>query len=181
MITASSRASLDQIFTRSLRANLGKSSEDSVELLKLAENPLAAPPEKQVVVFTIASYHFRLIVLFHVDTGKVAEQYFCPNDTTRSVTEVFGEIGNLCCGAINRELGKQFLHLGMSTPYVLDSQCTQYLTALKPDHVTQYRIDINGVAALHATLCLCQYAPLEFAFDTTPATGSAPTGALELF
>ena len=181
MISSRSRESLDQIFSRSLRANLGKSPDDNVELLQLAENQLAAPSEKQVVVFTIASYHFRLIVLFHVDTGKVAEQYFCPNDTTRSVTEVFGEIGNLCCGAINRELGKQFLHLGMSTPYVLDSRCTEYLSSLKPDHVTQYRIDINGVAALHATLCLCQYAPLEFVFDAISATGSEPTGALELF
>ena len=181
MISVRSSECLNQLFMCAVRTHLAISPTDTVDVIPLGANTLAPAPEKQMVVLTIASYLFRLLVIFHIDANRATIEYFCQKDLDRSVTEVFGEVGNLCCGAINRALGQQFLHLGMSTPYVLDSQCAQYLSTLNADFLSRHRIEINGAPMLHATLCLCTYAPLEFTVAPDSDTEMSGSGELELF
>jgi hypothetical protein len=67
----------------------------------------------------------------------------------------------------------------MSTPYTLSSRCIAFLGELKPGYLSRYAITINGSVKLHATLCVCEYALLDFAVDMTAA--QEETGGLELF
>ncbi len=179
MISEPARQSVDLLFTRAARANLIVSPADAIEVTALPASRKFEPPESQIVVLTIASYLFRLLTIFHVDASKVNEGYFVRDESERSFFETFGEIGNLCCGAMNRELGKFFPHMGMSTPYVLDRKCLPFIASLAPGYLSHYRIEINNTVSLHATLCLCAYGDIDFRVD--PAVAEEETGALELF
>jgi hypothetical protein len=179
VISEQAKKGFNQIFTRAARANLTMEPADTIAIEALASGPIVETPENRIVVLTVASYRFRLLTLFHVGSDKATADYFTRSDPGRVFAEVFSEKGNLCCGAMNRDLGKHFLHTGMSTPYLLDSQCIPFLKELKPSHVAQHRIAINGSVVMHASLCLCAYAPIDFRVDTESAQEA--TGELELF
>jgi hypothetical protein len=151
----------------------------SVVIEPMPGKKVVETPEKYLVVLTISSYLFRLITMFHVNNDKHMAAYFTKADAGKKFEEVFFEMGNLCCGAMNRDLGRYIPHLGMSTPYMLESKCLPFLKELKPGYLSQHKITIDDAVTFHATLCLCAYGPLDFRVDM-----SAPeeeTGALELF
>lgn len=173
------RNSVDHLFTRSARSSLLLAPEDSIEIEHLPGADIVETPEPSIFVLTISSYLFRLLTVFHVDPQGAAADYFSRGDGGRAFPEAFGEVGNLCCGAMNRELGNHFLHTGMSTPNMLGRGCVTYLNELKPDHVSRHRIRINDSFSMHATLCLCAYAPIDFRIE--PSSVVEETGALELF
>ena len=179
MISEQARQGFNQIFTRAAHASLALDAADTMTIVQLPGNAIVETPEPQLLVLTVASYVFRLLTIFHVGRDRVSENYFTRSDPARVFSEVFGEIGNLCCGAMNRELGRHFAHTGMSTPYLLESRCLPFLGELKPTYVAQHRITINDSLVMHATLCLCAYAPIDFRVDSESA-GEA-TGELELF
>ena len=156
-----------------------RDASDTMMIERLPGTQLVETPEKQILVLTVASYVFRLLTIFHVDSDSATASYFLRADSERVFSEVFGEIGNLCCGAMNRDLGRYFPHTGMSTPYLLESRCLPFLSELKPSYVAQHRININDSLVMHATLCLCAYAPIDFRVDTEIAAEA--TGELELF
>jgi hypothetical protein len=178
-VSENTRQAVDYLFTTAARANLVMDSADAIEIERLPGSGIVETPEPNIFVLTISSYLFRLLTVFHVDPEGVTANYFSKGDAGKTFQEVFGEIGNLCCGAVNRELGKHFLHTGMSTPNMLGRGCVTDLNELKPDYVSRHRISINDRVAMHATLCLCAYAPIDFRVDTSAA--AEETGALELF
>jgi hypothetical protein len=178
-VSESARHAVDHLFTRAAMANLVMDAADAIEIEAMPKAGIVETPEANIVVLTISSYLFRLLTVFHVDPDGAAGAYFRKGDSERSFVEAFGEVGNLCCGAMNRELGKHFMHMGMSTPNMLGRRCVTYLNELKPDYVSRYRIQINESVAMHATLCLCAYAPIDFRVDTSAALEE--TGGLELF
>jgi hypothetical protein len=179
VISENARQGFNQLFIRAATAHLTMGSADSIEIAALADGTIVETPEKQIVVLTVASYRFRLLTLFHVGSDQATADYFTRSDPERFLLEAFGEIGNLCCGAMNRELGKHFPHTGMSTPYWLESHCIPFIGELNPAHLAQYRIVINGSVLMHASLCLCAYAPIDFCVDSESAAPA--TGELELF
>lgn len=180
MISANARHGVNEIFVRSARTNLALGSSDTVDLSHLAENKLTEPPQNHLAVLTIASYRFRLLTLFHLDDNPASRNYFSRADQSRSVLDSFGETGNLCCGAMNRELGRHYPHLGMSTPYFLDRRCIHFIDALRPGYLSQYEIIINGSLTVHATLCLCIYGQMDF--EIAPASPEETSaGCLEMF
>jgi len=179
VISASSKEGVNFIFTNAVRAHLGVNAADCIEVEQLPEAVLIHPPENFLVVLTVASYVFRLFVVFHLNGDKQTTEYFTNSSASVSLTESFSEIGNLCCGAMNRELGKYFLHMGMSTPHQLESKSFQFLGELRPGYVSQFKIQINKSLLMHATLGLCAYAPIDFCVDKTAAPEA--TGELELF
>jgi hypothetical protein len=131
---------------------------------------------------TSASFLFRLLTVFHLRGGAVANAYFGRGRADAPPTEAFGEVANLCCGAINRELARYVPHLGMSTPYVLHSPCLQFLADLSPQHVARFDVVINRDVQLGATLCLCGSAAIDFSPVTVAAAEEpASTGDLEFF
>ena len=179
MISEQAKNGVNLIFTRAARANLALTPSDTIAIEQLPGIQTADTAEKRILVLTVASYVFRLLTIFHINNDAATENHFTRSDPERVFGEVFRELGNLCCGAMNRDLGKHFLHTGMSTPYLLESQCLAFLNALKPAYVVQHRIVINDSVVLHATLCLCAYAPIDFRVDTQMAEEA--TGELELF
>ncbi|MFZ4535029.1 hypothetical protein [Propionivibrio sp.] len=179
VISEPAKQGLNFIFSKAARANLRVHAADTIEIEALPGLQIVETPEKKIVVLTVASYLFRLLTIFHVNDDKVTESYFTKSDHGRSFDEAFGEIGNVCCGVMNRELGNYFPHTGMSTPFVLESKCLPFLNELKPGYVSQHRISINNSVSMHATLCLCAYAPINFRVDT--AIAAEETGELELF
>lgn len=179
MISEQAREGVDLLFARAVRANFVLNPSDTIEIELLPPSHRFEPPESRIVVFTVASYLFRLLTIFHVDADEANVGHFARGDSGRPFFEVFGEIGNMCCGAMNRELGRFFPHMGMSTPSVLDRKCLPFIAALNPAYLAHYRIEINHTASLHATLCLCAYGDLDFRVD--PAVAEEETGALELF
>jgi len=179
VISEHAKQGINLIFTRAAKTTLIRSPQDSIDVLTLPGNKLMERPEKQIVVLTIASYHFRLLTIFHFNADRVTTAYFSRSEAQSSFEEDFGEYGNLCCGAMNRELHTHFLHLGMSTPDFLSSRCLPFLTELRPGFVSQHQITINNSVSMHATLCLCAYAPIDFRVKEDIA--EEQTGALEMF
>jgi hypothetical protein len=179
VITESVKQGIDFIFTKAAKSNLCVGEGDSIEITSLPTGKIIETPEKHIVVLTISSYLFRLLTIFHINTDKVTEAYFKKSDAGADFFEVFSEVGNLTCGAMNRDIGNYFPHLGMSTPYILESKCIPFLKELKPNYVSQHKIIINDQVSMHATLCMCSYAPIDFKVDMSIA--AEETGALELF
>lgn len=179
MISEHAKQGLDLIFTRAARTSLAADASDSVVIEPLrGAQPMAAPQE-HILVLTIASYVFRLLILFHLDKDERTQSYFTRGNPEQRLDDVIGEIGNLCCGAINRDLGQHFLHTGMSTPALLKKPCLAHLTELNPTYLSRHEIVINHSVRLQATLCFCAYAPIDFRVDARVAQDVG--GELELF
>lgn len=177
-ISDSAKQGFDRIFSRAASTCLALADGDTVAVDPLPRGNFVEPPG-QLLVLTIAGFSFKLLTIFHVEDNRATQDYFSKPEAGLGFADVFPEVGNLCCGAMNRELGNYFPHLGMSTPYPLDRQCLPFIDVLKPAHLAQHRIVINDAVVLHATLCLCAYAPVDFRYVASePETAS---GALELF
>jgi hypothetical protein len=177
MISDNAKQGINQIFTRAC-ASLMLDAGDSVAVNPISGGNFVEPPG-QLLVLTIANFSFKLLVIFHFETSRETGQYFSKPEAGLGCADVFPEIANLCCGAMSRELGGYFSHLGMSTPYPLDRQCLPFIEVLKPAYLAQHHIVINGEVILHATLCLCAYAPVDFRYVASVSETS--TGELELF
>ena len=152
---------------------------DSCEIVPVREG--AAGPERteNVVVLTISSIVFRMLLVLHFDEDAVTRDYFLRNDQGATFREVFLETCNLCSGAMNQALLHHFPDLGMSTPYVLSAHCVPYLEELKPGYLATFAIAINGSVRLGATVCVCAHAPLDFIASVNAVEETS--GELELF
>lgn len=179
MISEKTKSSVNSIFAKAAKANLALNGSDQIEVAQMTNVRLDQLPGNGMVVLTISSYLFRLLIVFHITQDDSTKRYFTRSSDDKDFFEVFGEHGNLCVGEMNRDLGTHFLHLGMSTPYALESKCAPFISELKPSYLSHHRIGINGDIALHATLCLCAYAPLDFHFQINDV--GQETGELELF
>lgn len=178
MISSSAISGIDAIFAKAVRNNLAMAPSDDILVERLPDGPFA-PTEEHLFILTIASFQFKLLTIFHVDSNPLTEQYFRRSESTFAFDQVFPEVGNMCCGEMNRDLGIHFPHLGMSTPYQLNRQCVPHLDVLRPGHIARHRITINNELSLHATLCMRAYAPVDFAF--VPVAEVQETGTIELF
>ena len=152
---------------------------DVCEIVALNKNSDISIHEKNIVVLTISSFLFKVLTIFHIGEDEETKNYFLGTSPNKSLTEAFSEIGNLCIGAMNRELLQYFPHLGMSTPYTLSSRCLSFLSELNPEHVSRYSITINNSARLQATVCICGYAPIDFSVNREETVDTS--GELELF
>jgi hypothetical protein len=179
MISEQAKQGLNHIFTRAASSSLVLDADDSIQIELLPAAAFAEMASDRLLVLTVASYVFRLIVIFHINSDQATTRYFSRGNPDRLLDEAIGEVGNLCCGAMNRDLGNYFLHMGMSTPYLLEGRCITFLQALRPSCVSRYRISINDEVSLHATLCWSAYAPIDFKAETHVMAES--TGELELF
>lgn len=125
-------------------------------------------------MLTVASFHFRLLTLFDLGGSDAVADYYARGDGGRDAAVAFGEYGNLCCGAMNRELGRYFAHTGMSTPY-RPRPLPDFIDQLKAQHVAARRVTINGTLTLGARLCWCAYAPIDFAADADDGSAGSDT------
>lgn len=179
MVSEQARRSIETLFGKAVRANLAVDRETDVIDVSVNYSASADRPGTCLHVLTIASYLFRLTTVFHLPQDPAVSAYFTRQGEAGSLTEVFGEMANMCCGAMSRELGHHFMHLGMSTPNVLDSACVPFFDELKANYIARQRISINHAIAIDATLFLKAYAPIDFRIDAGAPVEE--TGTIELF
>ena len=67
----------------------------------------------------------------------------------------------------------------MSTPNLLDRNCLDYLETFDAGYVSHFEMRIGDSITMHASLCICDYADLDFIVDTTESTED--NGELEMF
>lgn len=184
MVSDAAKKGLEQLFIRASTSHLGVGPSDRVMVEAIPAYRDEAIEEAEFYILTIANFFFKVLVIFHTQPDEKTKAYFSRSESGLGFEDVFPEICNLCCGALNRELGAYFHHLGMSTPDCLGRDCLAFLNLLRPAHTARFRIDINdGAVSLHATLCVCAYRPLDFRIGSHPSVMvTAPeTGVLELF
>ncbi|MGH8810074.1 MAG: hypothetical protein ACREX0_19530 [Noviherbaspirillum sp.] len=179
MISDQAKTGIHQILLRAAKSRLPLDAGDVCDIEPLTKVGRDDMPEENIVVLTISSLLFRLLLILHVDETPATRRYFAGNAGDRPFREVFYETANLCGGAMNQELLRYFPDLGMSTPYTLNSRCVSFLEELKPGYLSQFAITINGSVRMAATICMCEYAPIDFAYDGNAAEET--TGELELF
>jgi hypothetical protein len=194
VISSQAKNSFERIFERAARTRLildeGHSCEirqiDAGEWNAAADGVKAAQHAKaingqRVAVLTISSIAFRLLLGLHFNEEDAAlRRYFVKEGDERPFAEAFMEIANLCCGAMNQALVEHFPDLGMSTPYVLASDCMSHLAELHPDYEALFDVTIDGCVRLFATICVCAHGPVDFVADTSESEAHA-SGELELF
>ncbi|MEM5455486.1 hypothetical protein VSR69_11720 [Paraburkholderia phytofirmans] len=180
MISAHAKDSFDRIFRKAAQARLPLNSGELCEIAPIADASVGVSKDTQVVVLTISSIVFRLLLILHFDEDDTTRGYYLKDTADeRSFQEVFLEICNLCCGAMNQELLRYFPDLGMSTPYVLNARCLPHLHELKPALLSSYAITLDCSVRFAATVCVCAHAPLDFVADTSVVEETS--GELELF
>ena len=181
VISPQAKDGIDYIFAKAAKASLVNDQNDECSIHVLPGGKSDQFQEKDLVILTISSFLFKVMTIFHVGEDQATRNYFLKKTVNQSKTfsEVFSEVGNLCSGKMNHELLRYFPHLGMSTPYMLSSRCLPFLSELKLGHVSRHDIKINGTAHLQATICMCGYAPVDFTVDKTEVIEE--TGELELF
>lgn len=183
MVSDSAKKGLETLFVNATSSHLILQANDQIRIERVPEHKREPIEEKQFYILTVANFFFKVLVIFHVNDDEKTTTYFSRPDAELASHEVFPEICNLCCGALNRELGHYFPHLGMSTPYLLERDCLAFMDLLRPAYTSQFEIVINDDVRLHATLAICAYRPLDFRVDAfrLMAKPAEETGLLELF
>lgn len=183
MITQSAKEGFDILLMQALRNSM-VSSDDACDISILSDS--TGIQESRMVVLTVSSYLFRLMVMFYFTPDEQTKAHFARlNHVPRSdmdeqaFLDAIAECGNLCCGILNRDLGRFFPHIGMSTPNVIDRRCAEYLQMLNCGHVQHFEIGIDQAPRFHVTLCVSDYAEIDFSVSEEEAGSS--NGELELF
>ena len=184
MISQRAKESFDYTLIGALQGALCASPDDRCEVEVISD--VKDITEKKVVLLTVSSYLFRVITLVYFTLNKETQRHFAAINRAEAESmsesdylDVICECGNIFCGALNRELAKHFPHLGMSTPNVLDRDCMDYLTELDAGYTQHFKISINDNLTMHASLCVCDFADIDFTVDMTQTEES--NGELELF
>ena len=184
MITERARTSFDRLMQASLKSGLpanggGVTIEPMPSLDKIKE--------EKIVILTVSSYLFRLIAIIYFKPDAETRAYFdrsaaegAPALSEEEFLDRISECGNVCCGALNRDLGKHFPHVGMSTPNIIDKDCMRYVDLLGCGLVKHYRMRLDDGPTLYATLCLTDYGTVDFHVEQT-AVEEVSTGELEMF
>ena len=144
---------------------------------------------EEFMILTVSSYDLRTFVLLHFSKTPTFVNYVRhaldakPECVTDEVFyDYMGEVGNRCCGAFKRELGKVLPHLGMSTPNRLPNASLIHLEDMKCGYSNHVRLTASDEIAIYASLYVSTYGEEEFRLVDVPIEESpAETGALELF
>jgi hypothetical protein len=182
MLSEQSKESLERSFRRVAATGLVRDPAHTC-VIAADKGPRAdAQPGEKLVVVTISSFTFRLLVIFHIGESREMLEYFRGAEAGRPLEDDFYEVANMCCGALNREMMRDFPHLAMSIPYTLGGACATFIGELHPQYLSTYAVTVNETARLRVTLCMCCSAPVIFSAAAAEATPAAEVaGELELF
>lgn len=148
----------------------------------------AVPPEAEVVMFTVSSYRFRVLLLIHFNRDAATREHFasmCSVPVEEMVDERFVdavmERGNLFCGAFNRDLAHFYPHLGMSTPCILQRHSVSHVEAVRPAFSRRYKAELGAGVAMHVTVAVCTFIDIDFPFEASAVEETETAGELEMF
>lgn len=184
MIGLQARRSLDRMLEHGLRNALEDPGTRAVDIAPCdGFNPGRGA---RLVLLMIASHGFRVVIaIAFPDTppthALLAALGRLPDaeDPAAAFHDAIAETGNMCCGTLNRELGRFHTHTGMSTPYVIDSGSAPHVAGLRHGYSRNLRIGIGGGTWLHASLTVDAHEPMDF--DWAPEPSPETAGELELF
>lgn len=184
MITDRAKASFDRLLVSSLRSGMPVGGASvSVEPVAVLEKT----KDKKIVILTVSSYLFRALAIIYFKPDAATRAYFnrnaeegAPALSDEEFYDRVSECGNVCVGALNRDLGPFFPHVGMSTPNIIDKDCMQYVDLLGCGLVKHYKVVLAGELTLHATLCVADYGQVDFHVDPAVEV-EVDTGELEMF
>ena len=181
-VSAQAQAALDHFVARSAKSSLAQEGGD---LLVVPSDEIVGP-EYEIVMLTVSSYLFRLVMFIHFDRTPATRNYFATLAgasgevlSDERLIDVVMERGNLFCGALNRDLSPFFPHIGMSTPCLLHRSCLDHVPTLQPAVARNYRAEAAPGVVLHFTLALCAFADLDFAHEADAVEEAS--GELEMF
>ncbi len=184
-LTERARASFDLVVQTALAKSLAPEGERaSVQIV--SELP-RKPKEKKAVVLTIASDQFRLVLALLCRLDAETKSHFARLNrvdetewSDQAFTDAVAECGNIIVGAMNRDLGRYFPNVGMSTPNLLDRDALAYLEAMGPGHRRLFHV--TGLALdFYATLFVAATAPVDFHAEVEALEDSVDSGELEMF
>lgn len=184
MISSNARESFNHLFVQGFKGAMVTEPQDLCDVSLAAD--LAAVKDTQCVAITVSSYLFRLMVLVYFTPQASTTSYFSrANRFTASdlgdaaLTDAVCEFANMSCGAMSRDLSRVFPGIGMSTPNIIDKECSSSLGRLHWGHIQHFKLGINKGTHFFASLCVSDYADLDFVVNTPPEEVSS--GELELF
>jgi hypothetical protein len=184
MISTRAMESFDQMLVLGIKASMGQTmpADSEVEALPNAEEI----QETQVVMLTVASYVFRLLVMVYFSPDDATKAHFAdvthvePSEMTeQAFLDAIQECGNICCGTLNRELVRAFPHLGMSTPNIIERECVSYLSTLPGGHLRHFRATNSAGKHFYFGICVRDFADIDFAWE--PAEEEVAAGEMEFF
>jgi hypothetical protein len=182
MVSEQAKVSFDFLVEQAIKSSMLGDDKDACRIEKLGVS--SQIKSKQMVILTVSSYAFRVMMFVHFTRDKPTKGHFAAlKQQSELDDEAFldtvMECGNLACGAVNRELGNFYPHLGMSTPSVLDHASMEYVDALGAGHVGHWRVATGSGAVFHVSLAVCEDSPIDFAVDQTQVEDTS--GELEFF
>jgi hypothetical protein len=169
VITERAKTSFDHLVVSSIKSSM---PVDSASVTVEPMDSLDKIKEKKIVILTVSSYLFRAIVIIYFKPDAATRACFnrnaaedAPELTLEEFYDRIAECGNSCCGAINRSLGTQFEHVGMSTPNIIDKDCMRYANQLNCGLIKHYKITLEGSLTMYASLCVADYGTVDFYID----------------
>ena len=189
MVSQGSITGIEWLFEKAVRDNSVSSSEDACVVSKLAAGkPVQVTTNQHLVVLTISTYLFRIVALFQFtnDAATRAHMAQLAKSQTGEIDEqtlkdTYSELVNMVCGAVNRGLGVPFPHIGLSTPFTLESSCSNYVSALEPEYSQRFEVLLNDSVRFNLTLCLCVGSGVSLDFMVDTYEQEEESGELELF
>lgn len=188
MLSSGAKSAVDQWFMKALRQSLAADDGSSCRIC--VDEPQAHSKQTKVVMLTSSSYVFRVFSLIYFDLDETTRQHFasrirCSGDAMshQQFIDAICECANMCVGSLNRELGKVYRHIGLSTPNILEAQSARHLDSLKSGLLRHYRIEINGVNLFRASLCVCEFEDMHFSVpsEALATESEVENGELEMF
>ncbi len=184
MISNRARDNFDQMLMLGIKASIGGATPEACEITPLSGK--AEIQESKVVVLTVASYLFRLLVVIYFSPDDSTKAHFAslgnidPAEMTeQAFLDALRECGNMCCGTLNRELARVYPHVAMSTPNIIERECVNYLESLNGGHLQHFRAVNGDGKEWHLSLCVRDYADIDFEWAVEEESVSA--GEMEFF
>ena len=179
MISAQARQSLIRVLHRAVQSRLVLQPGDPCTITEVATHMPDGAANDVIVVLTISSMGFRYMLFLRFPDDAATADYFARGNAN-DLRDALLELGNLCCGAINQDLGRHFPDLGMSTPYVLGGHALRHVDSLKPDFRADFDVAIGTSVAVGVTMCMFTRVPVDFQLSTEIEQDTSE-GELELF
>ena len=186
--TLSERAkqSFELVTREALRQGLCPEGETvSIDTVQTLPKKMA---EKKVVLLSIATQTFRLVLGLLVRFDADSKAHFARLNRVEDIAEwseqafqdAVAECGNIIVGSMNRELGRYFPNVGMSTPNLLDRDALGYLDALGAGHTRWLKV--QGLPLdFYAVLFVAPSGSVDFHAEVERAPDEVDSGELEMF